>query len=235
MGRSTTRRNFLKGTLAASAGFMICDSRLAFGYAANERLNIAAIGVGGRGGANLSGVSKENIVALCDADERQARGARQKYSGAKFFRDYRRMLDAMDKGIDAVLVNTPDHTHAVSAIAAMRQGKHVYCEKPLTRTVHEARAMRLAAQKYKVVTQMGNQGSESEGVRRAAEWAWAGTAGTIEEAYLWVGDGNSPMTRPTDTPAVPAELDWDLWLGPASERPYHPSYCLLYTSDAADE
>jgi len=130
----------------------------------------------------------------------------------------------MDKQIDAVLVSTPDHTHAVSAVAAMKQDKHLYCEKPLARTVREARAMRLTAKKHKVVTQMGNQGSESEGVRRAAEWAWAGTAGPVREAYLWVGDGNQPMVRPTDTPPVPAELDWDLWLGPASERPYHPSY-----------
>ncbi|MEM7235404.1 MAG: Gfo/Idh/MocA family oxidoreductase, partial [Planctomycetota bacterium] len=118
----------------------------------------------------------------------------------------------------------PDHTHAVSAIASMKLGKHVYCEKPLTRTVREARAMRLVAEKQKVVTQMGNQGSESEGVRRAAEWAWAGTVGPIQEAYLWIGDGNSPMTRPTDTPDIPKELDWDLWLGPVSKIPYHPSY-----------
>jgi len=219
-----TRRSFLASTLAAGTGVLICDSRLAFGYAANERLNIAAIGAGGRAGANLSGTSSQNIVALCDADDRQAGGARKKFSGARYYRDFRLMLADMDKQIDAVLVSTPDHTHAVAAVAAMKQGKHVYCEKPLTRTVLEARALRLAARKYKVVTQMGNQGSESEGVRRAAEWAWAGTAGPIREAYLWVGDGNRPMVRPTDKPPVPAGLDWDLWLGPASERPYHPSY-----------
>ncbi len=224
MPSRSTRRRFLKSALAAGSGVLICDRRIAFSYSANERLGIAAIGVGGRGRANLSGVSSESIVALCDADEREAVGARKKFSGAKFYRDFRRMLSDMDKQIDAVVVSTPDHTHAVASIAAMKRGKHVFCEKPLTRTVREARAMRLAAKKHDVVTQMGNQGSESEGVRRAVEWAWAGTAGPIREAYLWVGDGNGPMTRPADTPAVPAELDWDLWLGPASSRPYHPSY-----------
>ena len=224
MPTRTTRRGFLKTTLAAGTGILICSREVAFGYAANERLNIAAIGVGGRGGANLGGVSSEAIVALCDADERQAGGARNKFSGARFYRDFRRMLSDQGDQIDAVVVSTPDHTHAVAAVAAMQMGKHVYCEKPLTRTVHEARAMRLTAKKHKVVTQMGNQGSESEGVRRAAEWAWAGTVGPIRDAYLWVGDGNQPMTRPTDTPKVPSELDWDLWLGPAAQRTYHPSY-----------
>jgi hypothetical protein len=218
----TTRRRFLKTT--TGAGLLICNSRVAFGWEANERLNIASIGVSGMGEGNLGAVSGENIVALCDVDERQAANAQAKYPGAKFYQDFRRMLDEMDKEIDAVVVSTPDHTHAVAAVAAMKQGKHVYCEKPLTRTVHEARAMRTTAKKHKVVTQMGNQGSASEGVRRAAEWAWAGTAGPIREAYLWVGDGGKPVTRPKDNPPVPKGLNWDLWLGPASERPYHPSY-----------
>lgn len=224
MADRNSRRRFLKSTLAGASGLLICESRLAFGYTANSKLNIAAIGVGGRGNANLNGVRSESIVALCDADERQAGNARKRFSGAKFFRDYRKMLDKMGKGIDAVLVSTPDHTHAVSAIAAMKLGKHIYCEKPLTRTVEEARQMRLVAERQKVVTQMGNQGSDSEGVRRATEWAWAGTVGTIREAYLWVGDGNGAMKRPTDKPDIPKELSWDLWLGPAEERPYHPSY-----------
>ena len=219
---STSRRGFLKST--TGAGLLICSSRVAFGGEANERLNIASIGVSGMGEGNLVAVSDENIVALCDVDERQAARARQGFSGAKYYKDFRRMLEEMDKGIDAVVVSTPDHTHAVAAVAAMKQGKHVYCEKPLTRTVHEARVMRTTAGKHNVVTQMGNQGSASEGVRRAAEWAWAGTAGAIDEAYLWVGDGGKPMTRPEDKPPVPDGLDWDLWLGPASERPYHSSY-----------
>jgi predicted dehydrogenase len=134
----TSRRRFLASTLAAGTGFLICEPRVAFGYPANERLNIAAIGVGGRGESNLSDVSDQSIVALCDVDEREAAAARARHPGAKFYRDFRRMLSDMDAQIDAVLVSTPDHTHAVAAIAAMRQGKHVFCEKPLTRTVREA-------------------------------------------------------------------------------------------------
>ena len=220
----SSRRVFLKSTLTAGAGMLICDSQLAFGYKVNERLNIAAIGAGGRAVESLRKVGTENIVALCDVDERQAVGVRKKHPGARFFRDFRQMLSEMGKQIDAVVVSTPDHTHAVASIAAMKHGKHVYCEKPLSRTVLEARAMRLAAEKYTVVTQMGNQGSYSDGVRRASEWCWAGTAGPIREAYVWVGDGIQPVTRPTDKPAVPVGLDWDLWQGPALERPYHSTY-----------
>lgn len=222
MNHSSTRRGFLKKT--TGAGLLICSSRVAFGYQANERLNVAAIGVGGMGEGNVNNVSSENIVALCEVDTKRGARSLAKFSKAKHYEDFRRMLDEMDKQIDAVVVATPDHTHAVAAVTAMKQGKHVYCEKPLTRTVHEARVMRLTAQEHQVVTQMGNQGSASEGVRRATEWGMAGTAGPIEEAYLWVGDGNGPMERPTETPPVPDHVNWDLWLGPATERPYHPSY-----------
>jgi len=219
---SFNRRGFLKGT--TGAGLLICSSRVAFGYQANEKLNVACIGVGGQGVSNVRGVSGENVVAVCDLDETRGAQMLKDYSAVKRYTDFRRMLDEMDKEIDAVVVCTPDHTHAVAAVRAMKQGKHVYCEKPLTRTVHEARMMRLTAAQQKVVTQMGNQGSASEGVRRATEWGAAGTVGPIREAYLWVGDGSPTMTFPTDTPPVPKGLDWDLWLGPASERPYHPSY-----------
>ena len=224
MGKQTSlnRRGFLKGS--TGAGLLICSSQVAFGYKANEKLNVACIGVGGQGVSNTRGVSGENIVAVCDVDETRAAQMLKQYSGTKRYKDFRRMLSEMDKEIDAVVVCTPDHTHAVAAVGAMKQGKHVYCEKPLTRTVHEARMMRLTAAKHKVVTQMGNQGSASEGVRRATEWGAAGTVGPIENAYLWVSDGSATMTRPKDTPEVPKNLDWDLWLGPASERPYHPSY-----------
>ena len=218
----STRRGFLKST--TGAGLLICSSRVAFGYQANERLNIAAIGIGGQGEGNVRNVSSENLVAFADVDERRSSRARGQHPKVKVYQDFRRMLDEVGKEIDAVVVSTPDHTHTVAAVAAMQRGKHVYCEKPLTRTVHEARTMRLTAQKHKVVTQMGNQGSASEGVRRATEWGLAGTAGPIKEAYLWVGDGDQPKTRPTDKPPVPKELNWDLWQGPASERPYHSSY-----------
>ncbi|MFT5470553.1 MAG: putative dehydrogenase [Verrucomicrobiales bacterium] len=219
---SINRRGFLKGT--TGAGLLICSSRVAFGYQANEKLNVACIGVGGQGVSNVRGVSGENVVAVCDLDEERAAKMLKEYSAVKRYTDFRFLLDEMNKEIDAVVVCTPDHTHAVAAVRAMKLGKHVYCEKPLTRTVHEARMMRLTAAKQNVVTQMGNQGSASEGVRRATEWGAAGTAGPISEAYLWVGDGSAPMTLPTDTPPVPKGLDWDLWLGPASERPYHPGY-----------
>jgi hypothetical protein len=222
MNTSSNRRDFLKRT--TGAGLLICSSRTAFGYEANEKLNIAAIGVGGQGVTNVNSLSSENIVALCEVDTKRGAQHLKRFSKAKHYQDFRRMLDEMEKEIDAVLVCTPDHTHAVAAVNAMKRGKHVYCEKPLTRTVHEARVMRLTAAKHKVVTQMGNQGSASEGVRRATEWGQAGTAGPVKEAYLWIGDGSGPIKRPTDTPAIPDSLDWDLWLGPATERPYHPSY-----------
>ncbi len=221
---ASTRRSFVKRSSAAGAGLLLCSARTAFGTEANSKLNIAAIGAGGMGEGNVGALSGEHIVAICDVDERRCASTRSRHKGAKFYRDFRRMLDEMDGQIDAVMVATPDHTHAVAAIAAMKLGKHVYCEKPLTRTVHEARAMREAAAAHAVVTQMGNQGSASEGVRRGTEWAWSGTAGAIREAYLWVSDGSATMTRPADRPEVPRELDWDLWLGPATERPYHPAY-----------
>jgi predicted dehydrogenase len=157
-------------------------------------------------------------------DQHRAEETIPTYPGARTFVDYRRMFDKFDRSIDAVLVCTPDHTHAVAAAAAIQRGKHVYCEKPLTRTVHEARVLRFLAQKHKVVTQMGNQGSASDSVRRAVELAWSGTIGEIREAYVWFPGGNGPVTRPADRPPIPETLDWDLWLGPAPWRPYSPAY-----------
>ena len=148
----------------------------------------------------------------------------KKFSEAKVFKDYRRMLDEMGKQVDAVIVSTPDHTHAVAAIAAMRQGKHVYCEKPLTRTVREARAMRMTAREARVVTQMGNQGSAATDLRRGVELAWGGVLGEVREAHVWFDGGNGPLKRPAEQPPIPATLDWDLWLGPAPERPFNPCY-----------
>lgn len=222
MKTSSNRRDFLKRT--TGAGLLICSSRTAFSYSENEKLSIAAIGIGGQGVTNVNQLSSENIVALCEVDTKRGAKHLQNFPKTKHHKDFRRMFDEMEKEIDAVLVCTPDHTHAVAAVNAMKRGKHVYCEKPLTRTVYEARVMREAAAENKVVTQMGNQGSASEGVRRATEWGQAGTVGPIEEAFLWIGDGNGAMKRPADTPPVPSNLDWDLWLGPATERPYHNSY-----------
>ena len=224
MANRTSRRRFLKTTAASGVGLLLLPRHTVFGTSANEKLNIALVGAGGQGASNAGNVASENIVAICDVDTPYAGESFKKFEKAKHYVDFRKMLDEMDKSIDAVVVSTPDHTHAVIATAIMKRGKHVYCEKPLTRTVREARAMREVAVKYKVVTQMGNQGSASEGLRRAVEMATGGAVGTIKEAQVWFGGGNDPKDRPKDKPDVPADLDWDLWLGPAPVRPYHPTY-----------
>jgi len=220
------RRRFLRTSAAGAAGLIILkDSRSARAFAANEKLNIAGIGVGGRGGGNIRAAGRDNnVVALCDVDAARAAGAFKQFRAAKRYQDFRKMFDEMGKDIDAVVVSTPDHTHAVAAVTAMKRGKHVYCEKPLTRTVYESHVMRQTAAKHKVVTQMGNQGSASEGLRRAVELAWAGVCGELRECHVWLANGDGPRERPKDQPPVPKGLNWDLWLGPAPYRPYHPCY-----------
>lgn len=207
----------------------------------NRKLNIAVVGVNGMGWANLQGVctplsqrkegtwpnkDSQNVVALCDVDWDNAKKSFEEYPEAKHFKDYRVMLDEMGDGIDAVVIATPDHTHACIAMEAMRRGKHVYVQKPLTRTVYETRILTAAARKYGVVTQMGNQGHSGEGIRRVCEWIWDGAIGDVREVHVWTDRPvwPQPLSRPEDTPPVPEALDWDLWLGPAPERPYHPSY-----------
>lgn len=207
-----------------------------FGAAAaspNSKLNIAGIGVGGMGGGNLENLRSENIVALCDVDPNYAAGTIKKFPNAKFWTDYREMLEKQ-KDIDAVVIGTPDHTHAVISMAAMRAHKHVYCQKPLTHDLYEARKLAEAAREFKVATQMGNQGHSGSGLRSACEWIWDGAIGEVREVEAWCDLSYYPWghtwwssklsRRPTDTPAVPANLNWDLWLGPAPERPYHPTY-----------
>ena len=220
---SVTRRQFLGSTAASALAFTFVPSR-AFG--ANEKLNIAAIGSGGMGGGNIGAVKSQNIVALCDVDDRSARGTYEKFPGVPTFRDFRKMLDKHEKDIDAVIIATPDHTHAVGAMAAIKRRKHVYVQKPMTRTVYEARMLTEAARKYGVVSQMGNQGSSGEGIRQVCEWIWAGTIGKVREVHAWTNRPVWPqgIGRPKETPPVPDGLDWDLWLGPAPMRPYHPTY-----------
>jgi len=194
---------------------------------ANNKLNIAGVGVGGMGAANLEAMAgTENIVALCDVDWDYAKETFQKYPNAKLFKDYRVMLDEMGKEIDAVLIATPDHTHAVIAMECMRRGKHVYVQKPLTKTIYESRMLTEAARKYKVVTQMGNQGNSGEGIRQICEWIWSGEIGQVRQVHAWTNRPIWPqgIERPTETMPVPETLDWDLWIGPAPMRPYHSAY-----------
>jgi predicted dehydrogenase len=176
-------------------------------------------------------MASENIVALCDVDDRQATGMFKSFPQAKRYKDFRKMLDAQGDKIDAVLVGTPDHTHAVAAMAAMNHGKHVYCEKPLAHSVGEVRALRKAAQERKVITQVGNQGHSSDSIRIFCEWIWDGAIGNVTEIHA--GCDAFPETYcqirnleqvAKERPPVPRELDWDLWQGPAAARPYHPAY-----------
>lgn len=227
MSKGITRRDFLRGAAVGSVGLLVLrDSKIAFGSEANDKLNVAIIGAGGRGAANLQGLSDQNIVALCDTDENVTAKALQEYPNAKVFADFRKMLDQMHNKIDAVAVSTPDHTHTIAAVSAMKLGKHVYCEKPLTHSIYEARLMRDTARKYRVATQMGNQGSAMDGLRETVEVIQSGAIGQVYEIHVW---SNRPVwpqgiARPTDTPPVPKNLHWDLWLGPAPKRPYNPCY-----------
>ncbi len=228
-----TRRRFLKTTATAATAFTILRAGSARSYAANERLNIAAIGVSGQGAGDIENLKSQNIVALCDVDWRHAAGTFKKFPDAKRFKDYRQLFDTMAGQFDAVIVATPDHHHAPASMAALRLGKHVYCEKPLTHTAWEARAIAKAAREAKVATQMGNQGQASEETRRLQEFILADTIGPVHEVHIWTDRPSRGLFdeywpqgvgRPTDTPAVPDTLDWDLWLGPAPQRPFHPAY-----------
>lgn len=222
-----TRRQFVQGA-AAAAAFTIVPSHVlgANGQTPpSEKLNIAAIGSGGMGSGNLSRCSDENIVALCDVDDERAAETYKKYPDVPQYHDFRVMLEK-EKSIEAVIVATPDHTHAVAALAAMQLGKHVYVQKPLTHSLNEARRLTQAAHEYGVTTQMGNQGHSGEGNRLVCEWIADGAIGPVREVHTWTNRPVWPqgIPRPTEKPGVPDSLKWDLWLGPAPERPYHPIY-----------
>jgi predicted dehydrogenase len=233
--KGTSRRAFLATTAAATSFMLLPREVLGRGGAVspNEKLNIAGVGIGGQGGWDLEQLESENIVALCDVDQAYAAHTFNKYPKAKRYKDFRRMLEQQND-IEAVVVATPDHNHAIVSMTAIKAGKHVYCEKPLTRTVYEARAVAQAARQAKVVTQMGNQGMAFEGNRLINEWLWDGAIGTIREVHVWsdrpTHRGKLPLwwaqaiERPTDTPPAPSTLDWNLWLGPAPWRPYNPAY-----------
>jgi predicted dehydrogenase len=222
-----SRRTFVGG-VAAAAGIMIVPRHVLGGpgyQAPSDKLNIATVGVSGMGASNTKQCAGENIVALCDVDEGRSAKVYQEYPNAKTYRDFRVMLEKQ-KDIDAVIVATPDHNHAVVAMTSMQLGKHVYVQKPMTRCIWEARMLTEAARKYKVVSQMGNQGHSGEGVRLIEEWIAAGAIGNVREVHSWTNRPIWPqgMPRPEETPDVPATLDWDLWIGPSPMRPYHPAY-----------
>jgi predicted dehydrogenase len=235
--KSISRREFMGRSALAAAGLMIVPRHvLGRGYTApSDLLNMGCVGAWGRGADDIAGVSTENIVAICDVDdEMMARlltrpentpEQKAKYEKAHKYRDFRQMLDK-EKGLDAVTVGIPDHSHAIVAITAMKLGKHVYCEKPLTHTVKEARLMAETAKKMNVVTQMGNQGHAKEGARLLNEWIWDGAIGPVSEVHVWTNRPIWPqgIEAPTDYPSCPPSLDWDVWLGPAPWRAYNPAY-----------
>ena len=233
-----SRRDFLKASTVAATAFTIVPGHVLGLNGAtppSERVRIAGIGIGGQGAHDLGQFRNlpVDVVGLCDVDWARGAGSFNAFPKAKKYKDYRKMLDEMDKEIDAVIVATPDHTHAPASIDAMRRGKHVYCEKPLTHTMYEARWMAEEARKHGVATQMGNQGQASEDTYRLCEMIQAGAIGKVKELHVWTDRPSNGLfgeywpqgvNRPEGSPPVPESLDWDLWLGVAPERPYHPAY-----------
>ena len=224
--KKISRREFLGGT-AAAAAFTIVPRYVLGGpgrTAPSEKLNIACIGVSGMGASDVGQVSTENIVALCDVDLQHAAGTFERFAAAKKYRDFREMLEKENKNIDAVTVSTPDNTHAVAAMMAIKMGKHVYCQKPLAHDMYEVRKLTEAAREHKVMTQMGIQLHAENCVKYVVEFIKSGVIGKVRRVDLWSGKDWGGGTRPKETPPVPQTLDWDLWLGPAPYRPYHPTY-----------
>ncbi len=216
------RRQFLQTTAAAGlmgAGFHVNPAPAAESAAANEKLNIAAVGATGRAGANIAGVATQNIICIADVDRQLLDKGAARYPRARKYRDYRVMLEKEADKIDAVLVGTPDHSHAPAAAAALRLGKHVYCEKPLTHTVYEARVLAELAKEHKAVTQMGTQIHAGDNYRRVVELVESGAIGEVREVHVWAGAVYTGGKFTSGTPA-PDHLDWDLWLGPAPQRTY---------------
>jgi predicted dehydrogenase len=228
MTTHSTRRHFLMSTAAAGLGTSL--ARADQPVPRSERLRVGAIGIAGQGQSDLNAIAAANteIVALCDVDEsrKEVIAIRKRFDKAKFYSDFRKSIDA--KGLDAVLVATPDHTHALATLAALRAGLHVFCEKPLTHTVEEARLVAETARKMKVVTQMGTQIHAGDNYRRVVELIQTGAIGDVAEVHGWCGTSWGGGDRPRETPPIPAGLHYDLWLGPAPERPYHPTYIPFY-------
>lgn len=229
--KAQNRRKFIQNAALASAGFFIVPRHvLGRGHVApSDQLRIAGIGAGGKGASDLSEFAKSKhvrIVAFADVDEAEAVKSIKRFPEARFYYDYREMLEREKDNIDAVSVSTPDHTHAVAAMAAMQLGKHVYVQKPLTHDIYEARMLTAAAQRYKVVTQMGNQGGSGDGVRKMKEWYMAGLIGEVTKVHAWTNRPVWPqgIAKPTDKHTIPDKLKWDLWVGPAAYTDYNPKY-----------
>lgn len=225
MNRRESRRKFLRHSALAGIGIWVSAGRSARAQSPNEKLNIGIIGAGGRGGANTRSVSSENIAALCDVDETRLAQAAEKHPQAKKYIDWRELVEQKD--LDAVVVSTTDHTHAPASVWAMNRGLSVYCEKPLAHNPYEARVMqeKYLANQHRLATQMGTQVHAGDNYRRIVELVQSGAVGPVHEVHVWCGrKGLADGQRPTDQPPVPENLHWELWLGPAPWRPYHPSY-----------
>ena len=235
------RRQFVSNAAALAGAGLWWSSQpnSALGSSPNAKVNIASIGVGGKGSSDCDDAGKfGQIVAICDIDDQRLKQKAQKFPDAKMFHDFRELLSEMGDKVDAVTVSTADHTHAAAGVRAMRLGKHVYCQKPLTHSVAEARLMRETARKHNVVTQMGNQGTAHDGFRAGVELIRSGAIGDVHEVHVWTNRPYSDWAagkmywkqapqltgRPKETPPVPEHIKWDLWLGPAPARPYNPAY-----------
>ena len=229
MSKPLNRRDILKSTALAGAGYFLTGNTRSRAEdnkskSPNEKLNLAIIGCGGRAAGNIAGVTSENIVALCDVDDTRAASAYKQFPKAKRFRDFRNLLDAMHKQIDAVVVSTPDHTHAHPSLMAMNLGKHCYCEKPLAHTVSETRRMAEVAKEKNLVTQMGTQIHSLDNYRRVVELVQGGAIGPVRDVHIWSNAKYHGGELPKDYPPAPETLDWDRWLGPAPYRPYHSAF-----------
>ena len=223
-----TRRRFIYTSALATGATLVSGPVLAAAprkLSANDKLNIGCVGCAGKGTSDIRFCSSENIVALCDVNEASAAAQQKNFPNAKVYKDFREMLEK-EKSLDAISISTPDHMHAPIASMAMKMGKHVYCQKPLTHSVFEARTLRELAKKHNVATQMGNQGSASDGLRRAVEIVHAGLIGPVRKAYVWTNRPVWPQgrERPAGSDPVPEGLDWDLWLGVAPQRPYKSTW-----------
>jgi predicted dehydrogenase len=223
------RRDFLKKSSFTAAGLSIVPNFTVSGLghkAPSDKMNIAGVGVGGKGHPNLRGMSTENIIALCDVDWKYADGCFKDFPNAKRYWDWRKMFDELGKSIDGVMVATTDHSHAIVAATALTLGKHVYCQKPLTHSIYESRLLTKLAAKHKVATQMGNQANSGDGVRQVCEWIWNGEIGEVKEVHAWTDRPIWPqgLQRPTNEMNTPGSLNWDLFIGPAPMRPYNEVY-----------